>query len=74
MQMSCSHRVIWRRYVCCQEKTNKGQRMAYFPAFYEVGISEALRKARLSCMETHLLFSLTTEKVDGLEIAVVFSL
>ncbi len=48
--------------------------MAYFPTFYEVGISEALRKARLSCMETHLLFSLTREKVDGLEIAVVFRL
>ena len=49
--------------------------MAYFRAFCKVSIiSEALRKARLSCMETHLLFSLTREKVDGLEIAVVFRL
>ena len=49
--------------------------MACFRAFCEVGIiREALRKARFSCMETYLLFSLTGEKVDGRKIAVGFRL
>ena len=42
--------------------------MAYFRAFCEVSIiREALRKARFSCRETYLLFSLTEEKVDMVE-------
>lgn len=54
-----------RRYVCCQEKINKGQKVAYFRAFCEVSIiREALRKARFSCMETYLLFGLTGEKLS----------
>ena len=49
--------------------------MAYFRAFCEVSIlREALRKARFSCMETYLLFSLTEGKVDLREIAVGFRL
>ena len=49
--------------------------MAYFRAFCKVGIiREALRKARLSCMETYLLFGLFKEKVDGQKIAVGFRL
>ena len=47
--------------------------MAYFRAFCEVSIiREALQKARFSCMETYLLFSLTGEKVDGRKNAVGF--
>ena len=49
--------------------------MAYFRAFCKVSIiREALRKARFSCMETYLLFSLTGEKVDGRKISVGFRL
>lgn len=49
--------------------------MAYFRAFCEVSIiREALRKARFSCMETYLLFSLTGENVDGRKIVVGFRL
>ena len=47
---------MWRRFVCCQEKINKSQKMAYFRAFCEVSIIRgALRKARFSYMETYLL-------------------
>jgi len=44
-----SNRAMWRQYVCCQGKTNKGQKMAYFQAFCEISsIKGALRKARVS--------------------------
>lgn len=45
-----------RRSVCCQEKINKGQKVAYFRAFCEVSAIRApLRKARVSYMETYPL-------------------
>lgn len=58
---------MWRRYVCCQEKINKCQKVAHFQAFCEVGIiREALRKARFSRMETYLLNeSAETRKMGG---------
>lgn len=40
--------------------------MAYFRAFCKVVIiREALRKARLSCVETYLLFGLIEEKLSS---------
>ena len=56
-----------RRSVCCQEKINKGQKVAYFRAFCEVSAIEAsLRKARFSYMETYLLNeSAETRKMGG---------
>ena len=70
-----TYRAMLRLSVCCQEKINKCQKTAYFRAFCEVSIiREALRKARFSCMETYLLFSLTGEKVDGRKIAAGFRL
>lgn len=49
--------------------------MAYFRAFCEVSIiREALQKARFSCMETYLLFSMIGEKFSGRRIAVGFRL
>ena len=56
-QESKSHpQHMWRRSACCQEKINKGQKVAYFRAFCEVSIiREALRKARFSYMEIYLL-------------------
>lgn len=47
---------MWRRYVCCQEKINKDQKVAYFRAFCEVSaIRASLRKARFPYMETYPL-------------------
>ena len=47
---------MWRRSVCCQEKINESQKVAYFWAFCEVSIIRgALRKARFSYMETYPL-------------------
>lgn len=70
-----SSRSMWRRSVCCQEKINKSQKVAYFRTFCEVSIIRgALEKARFSCMETYLLVSLTEEKVDERKNAVGFRL
>ncbi len=45
-----------RRSVCCQEKINKGQKVAYFRDFCEVSaIKGALRKAQFSYMEIYPL-------------------
>ena len=66
---------MWRRSVCCQEKINKGQKVAYFRDFCEVSaIRASLRKARFSYMETYLLFSLTGAGVDDRKIVVGFRL
>ena len=49
--------------------------MACFRAFCKVSIiRDALQKARFSCMETYLLFSLMGEKVDSRKNAVGFRL
>ena len=65
------YRHMWRRCVCCQENKIKCRKVAYFRAFCKVGIiREALRKARFSCMETYLLFSLAGEKLNGRRITV----
>ena len=56
MTFFLSTRAMLKRSVCCQEKTNKSQKMAYFRAFCEVSIIRgALRKARFSYMETYPL-------------------
>ena len=49
--------------------------MAYLRAFCKASIiREALQKARFSCMETYLLFSMIGEKFSGRRIAVGFRL
>ena len=74
-QFGCSTKTQSRRSVCCQEKINKSQKVAYFRAFCEVSIIRgALRKARFSCRETYLFCSSTGEKVDDRKNAVGFRL
>ena len=59
-------RSMLRRSVCCQEKINKGQKVAYFRAFCEVSaIRASLRKARFSYMGTYLPDSLLDRNGTG---------